>query len=96
MDKAARTLLDEALGLDVNERANLAAEPLRSLDEPASDSQEEIDRLWAIEIEHRSSRALSGKSHSEPWDDVRSRIESDLATRDSADRTANDTPNDLW
>ena len=77
----ARTLLTEALELAADDRAELAAELLASLDQPTSDSQEEIDRLWAAEIERRSNRVLSGESSGEPWDEARRRIESDLAAR---------------
>ncbi len=79
MGNDARTLLTEALELAVDDRAELAAELLASLDEPTSDSQEEVDRLWAAEIERRSNRVLTGESPGEPWDEARRRIESDLA-----------------
>lgn len=81
MGDDARTLLTDALELTADDRAELAAELLASLDEPTSDSQEEIDRLWAAEIERRSNRVLSGESLGEPWDEARRRIESDLAAR---------------
>jgi putative addiction module component (TIGR02574 family) len=81
MGNDARTLLTEALELAADDRAELAAELLASLDDPASDSQEEVDRLWAAEIERRSNRVLSGESPGEPWDEARRRIESDLAAR---------------
>lgn len=81
MGNDARTLLTEALELAADDRAELAAELLASLDEPTSDSQEEVDRLWAAEIERRSHRVLSGESLGEPWDEARQRIESDLAAR---------------
>lgn len=79
MGNEARTLLTEALALAVSDRADLAAELLASLDEPTADSQEDIDRLWAAEIEQRAIRVLDGDSHGEPWEQVRSRIERDLA-----------------
>ena len=81
MGNDARTLRTEALELTADDRAELAAELLASLDDPASDSQEEVDRLWAAEIERRSNRILSGESSGEPWDEARRRIESDLAAR---------------
>lgn len=56
-------------------------EGLVLLDGPTSDSQEEVDRLWAAEIGRRSNRVLSGESPGEPWDEARRRIESDLAAR---------------
>ncbi len=74
MDEAGRTLLDKALALDESDRAHLATELLRSLDEPGSDSQEAVDRLWAIEIERRSDRVRSDESQGVPWDEVRSHI----------------------
>ena len=77
----ARTLRTEALELAADDRAELAAELLASLDDPTSDSQKEVDRLWAAEIERRSNRVLSGESPGEPWDEARQRIESDLAAR---------------
>ncbi len=79
MGHEARTLLSEALLLPDSDRADLAAELLASLDQPASESQEDIDRLWVTEIERRAERVLAGESHGEPWDEVRSRIERDLA-----------------
>lgn len=81
MGNDARTLLAEALELADSDRADLAAELLASLDEPTSDSQQEVDRLWAVEIERRSNRVLSGESRGVPWDEARRRIESDLAAR---------------
>jgi len=80
MGNDARTVLNESLALAEHDRADLAAELLASLNEPTADSQEEIDRLWAVEIERRSNRANSGESRSEPWDEVRSRIERNLAS----------------
>jgi hypothetical protein len=62
-----------------SDRADLAAELLASLDEPASESQEDIDRLWVTEVERRTKRVLAGESHGEPWDEVRNRIERDLS-----------------
>ena len=79
MGNEARALLTEALALADSDRADLAAELLASLDEPSSDSQDDIERLWATEIERRSNRVLAGDSHGEPWDEVRSRIERDLS-----------------
>jgi putative addiction module component (TIGR02574 family) len=80
MGNDARTLLTEALALPDSDRADLAAELLASLDDSTADSQEDVERLWATEIERRANRVLSGDSHGEPWDEVRSRIERDLTT----------------
>lgn len=81
MGNEAQTLLTEALSLPGRDRAHLAAELIASLDEPTSDSQDEVDRLWAIEIERRSDRVISGESAGIPWDEARQQIERGLAER---------------
>jgi len=84
MGGEAFTLLAEALSLPDSDRAELAAELLASLDQPATESQQDIDRLWAIEIERRTKKVIAGEARCEPWDKVRTRIERDLATGDSS------------
>jgi len=79
MGNDARSLLTEALALHDSDRSDPAAALLASLDESTSDSQEDVEPLWAAEIQRRANRVLSGDSHGEPWDEVRSRIERDLA-----------------
>lgn len=73
-------LLAEALSMSDHDRAELAAELLASLDEPVSESQAEIEQLWATEIERRAQRVLSGRSPGEPWTSARQRIEQKLPT----------------
>jgi hypothetical protein len=48
--EAARKILEEALALEVDERASLAAELLASLEE----REQDVQRAWAAEIERRS------------------------------------------
>jgi putative addiction module component (TIGR02574 family) len=79
--ETGEAVLTEALGLGVDDRAHLAAELLASLDEAKSDSREEVDHRWAVEIERRSVRVLAGESPGLPWDEVRRRIENDLTAR---------------
>lgn len=50
MTEAARKILEEALALEVDERASLAAELLASLEE----REQDVQRAWAAEIERRS------------------------------------------
>ncbi|HSJ63456.1 MAG TPA: addiction module protein, partial [Gemmatimonadaceae bacterium] len=51
-----------ALRLPINERADVAAELLRSLDEAERTlPPEEVDRRWAEEITRRAERALRGE-----------------------------------
>lgn len=77
MSTNAETLLRQALDLDPEERADLAAELLASL-EPADDP-ETVHTLWAQELERRARRALSGESPGEDWAVVRQRIADELA-----------------
>ena len=61
MSDATARLLEEALPLDVRERAELAAELIASVDgEPDADA----DAAWAAEIERRARRALAGTRRS--------------------------------
>jgi putative addiction module component (TIGR02574 family) len=71
----ARTLLEEAKRLPENERADLAAELLATLD---GERESDVETEWSREIERRARRVLRGDSAGEPWDSVRERISRDL------------------
>jgi putative addiction module component (TIGR02574 family) len=81
MSDRAQTLLREALSLSPDERADVAAELLASLDEPASEDPAAVQAAWATEIERRAQRVLSGESAGEAWEDVRNRIVRSLTNR---------------
>lgn len=74
MTNRAQALLREALALPVDERAGVAAELLASLDEAAAEDPAEVKAAWAVEIETRARRVMSGESAGEAWPDVRARI----------------------
>jgi putative addiction module component (TIGR02574 family) len=75
MSTEARHILEEALRLPVEERAEVAAELLASVDgEPDADA----DAAWAAEIDRRARRALAGQSQGRAWEDVRRDIEAKL------------------
>ena len=78
MTSKAQELLREALTLPIDERADVAAELLASLDEASADHPGEVEAAWAAEIEKRARRVLAGESHGIPWDDVRARAEAEL------------------
>ena len=78
MTRAAQAGLVEALKLEVDARAELAAELLASLDGPDDPGAE---TAWAQEIERRVAAIESGSARLEPWDDVKRRIERGLAAR---------------
>jgi putative addiction module component (TIGR02574 family) len=76
----AQELLREALSLPLEERADVAAALLASLDEhSANTDQVSIQAAWAHEIERRARRVMSGESVGEPWETVRERITRRLA-----------------
>lgn len=74
MTSQAQELLRAALALPVNDRADVAAVLLASLDEPTAADQQAVEAAWAREIEHRARRVLAGESTGEAWGDVRARL----------------------
>jgi putative addiction module component (TIGR02574 family) len=81
MTSRAQELLREALTLPVEERADVAAELLASLDEAPPESAAEVEAAWAHEIERRARRVMNGESAGEPWEDVRARVVQRLTER---------------
>jgi len=81
MTSRAQQLLREALALPVEERADVAAELLASLDEPGTMDPAAVEAAWAREIERRARRVMAGGSLGEPWEDVRARVARRLADR---------------
>jgi len=81
MTSRTQELLREALALSVQERADVAAELLASLEEPILADETAAEVAWAQEIERRARRVIAGESAGEPWDDVRERISRGLARR---------------
>jgi hypothetical protein len=64
MTKEATKLLEDALRLDADERAQLAEELLASLDEV----EEEVQSAWAAEIAKRAANArMNAGSEDEDW-----------------------------
>jgi putative addiction module component (TIGR02574 family) len=78
MTSRAQDLLREALALPLEERADVAAELLASLDDAAADRPADVEAAWAAEIERRARRALADESSGVAWDDVRRRAEAEL------------------
>ena len=64
MTKDATKLLEDALRLDADERAQLAEELLASLD----DVEDEVESAWAAEIAKRAADArMNPASEDEDW-----------------------------
>lgn len=74
----SEAILREALTLPAGARATVAAELLASLDEPAVDDADALQRAWAEELERRARRARSGEDAGEPWPMLRDRLRNKL------------------
>ena len=78
MSSQAQDLLRQALTLPLEERADVAAELLASLDDAAAERPADVEAAWAAEIERRARRALADEDAGTSWDDVRCRAEAEL------------------
>jgi putative addiction module component (TIGR02574 family) len=76
--ETAEALREALLKLPVEDRAELAAELLASLDGPPDDGVEEA---WNAEIERRVGEVDSGAVKLDEWSDVRARLEHRLRKR---------------
>ena len=78
MTNAAEALLADALRLDPDTRAELAAELLASLDDP---EDPDAEAAWNVEIDRRVAAIEAGSVRLEPWDNVKRRIEKEILGR---------------
>lgn len=78
MPKAATDVLADALRLEPDARAELAAELLASLDGP---EDSDAEAAWDAEIERRVAAIEAGTMKLEPWSEVKRRIERDVLRR---------------
>lgn len=78
MSKAVQTVLADALRLEPDARAEVAAELLASLDGPADPDAE---AAWDAEIDRRVEAIGAGAIRLESWADVKRRIERDVLGR---------------
>jgi putative addiction module component (TIGR02574 family) len=70
--RVSRTeLLHDALELSADDRAELAADLLASLDGPPD---EDASAAWTDEIRRRVDRALAGEAKGTPWPEVRDKL----------------------
>lgn len=78
MTKAAEAVLADALRLNLDARAEVAAELLASLDGPADPDAE---AAWNLEIERRVAAIEAGTVKLESWANVKHRIEKEILGR---------------
>ena len=76
MTEQASTLLQKALSLSVEERADLACSLIDSLDATVDEG---ASIAWDKEIAQRVSDLDSGRAKTVPWEDVRARLSSKLS-----------------
>lgn len=77
MMRSAHVVLEEALQLEANDRAKIAAELLASLDEQT----DEVHSAWAAEIERRAADAELNPEAEQDWREVLSEIQRDVLSR---------------
>ncbi|MGB7847955.1 MAG: addiction module protein [Candidatus Acidiferrum sp.] len=75
MTQRSLELLEKALALTEEERAELAASLLQSLDQS---TDEDAEAAWQRELERRADDLNSGKAKTIPWDEVRGQISTRL------------------
>lgn len=75
------SILDAALRLPNNERAELASRLLESLEPVFADA--DIEAAWAAEIKRRIDDLNSGKEKTIPWDKARRMIFGDMDEPDA-------------
>lgn len=80
MTTAARRILQDALGLSEQERAEIAVRLIESLDARDSDAAG-VEEAWAAEIERRCAALDAGTTGTTAWDDVRRQIEAEILRR---------------
>jgi len=78
MSRDSQKVLDEALRLELSERAELAAELVASLE---GDPDEGVEAAWATEIQRRAERARSGEDGGRSWAEARDAAEDALRKR---------------
>ena len=78
MTDHTQSLLREVLLLPEDERADLVAELLVSLEGPPEGDAAAVEQAWADELERRARKVLAGESHGQDWDQLRDRVRSAL------------------
>ena len=74
MTTNAQVLFEKALALAANDRAELAAQLLASLDETEAD----VESAWAAEIERRATEARQNPDDDEDWRTVLDEIQREV------------------
>ena len=78
MTNTATTLLEKVLNLPHEDRAEIAARLLESLDNAERDG---VDEAWSQEIDRRCEALDRGEAVTSDWNEFRARIERDVFHR---------------
>lgn len=70
---SGKEILEAMLKLDAQERARIAHEIIRSLDEDASDAG--VEQAWEDELARRADEIDAGTVKLEPWSKVRQELD---------------------
>jgi putative addiction module component (TIGR02574 family) len=79
MTAIGNRILQDALSLSEQERSEIAARLIESLDQP-SDAEEAaaVEKAWAAEIERRCAELDAGTAGATDWQDVRLHIQTKI------------------
>ena len=78
MTATADRVLQDALGLSEQERAEIAARLIESLDVARDGEAAEVEEAWAAEIERRCAALDAGTTGTTDWQDVRRQIKAEI------------------
>jgi putative addiction module component (TIGR02574 family) len=78
MSLTTQRILQDALALPEDQRAELATRLLQSLDQ---DVEPDAEEAWAVEIERRCAALDAGEVVPSDWHEVRHRIEQELLSK---------------
>jgi putative addiction module component (TIGR02574 family) len=81
MTAMADKVLQDAMGLSEQERAEIAARLIESLDVASDGEAAEVEMAWAAEIERRCAALDAGKSGTTNWEDVRRQIKAEILNK---------------
>lgn len=78
MTSTAQSVLEDALKLPEEDRAEIATRLIASLDAESAENREAVQQAWAAEIERRCEALDAGTAKTRRWGEVRRAIEIDL------------------
>jgi putative addiction module component (TIGR02574 family) len=78
MTSTAQSVLQDALKLPEEDRAEIATRLIASLDAESDESREAVQQAWAAEIERRCEALDAGAVTTRSWEEVRRGIETEL------------------